>query len=597
MELSEDTLLGRVCAKMVEGGLITKEQLEVAETEAIKEKKPMKEIVSDIAVIGPDEMASFLEEHLDIPRVELADYAPEPEALGALSAEVAKEHGILPLFEIEGMLTVAMANPFDVFELDRLSTELGWSLEPALASPSDDVAEAIQERYSQIEEAGAPAAGAKTQVEAEALAEAETEAEAPGGEAEAAIEDLPAVEVTEPPAAGAIELDRLAVADDETVRTVISQIVSEAAAESATSVHLEPRKDEFHVLFRKGGELSVAASAAKALESRLVGKLLAMAGLAGSQGRGVRNGSLRLVVDDRERSVGISSCSTRAGERLVISLTEASDEPLALKELGMDEDDTYKLEFLLQQTNGLILIGGPVGAGKTTTLFSCLAAVTSPMKTVFAVTEGMEYSCEPINHVVLSSDPSYSLTAVLRSLPEQDMDVVGVDEVRGIEAASLLVKIAQSGTLALGTILARDSCAAPATLNWYGIEPVSLASALLGAVGQTRVRKICQDCKVEDSSEQAVKAMASLNGAKAYKGAGCKKCNGSGFRGSLVIFEVMVVEDELRAAVAADKPEGDIRKTAKAAGMSTMRQCGLRRVAEGLTSVEEVRQATRHGGA
>lgn len=588
MELSEDTLLGRVCGRMVEGGLITREQLDAAQDWAAKTDKPLKEIVAGIALIGPDDMGQFLEEQLDVPRVDLASYSPEPDALKSLPVEVAREHGILPLFEIEGMVTVVMANPLDIFELDQLSESLGVSLEPALPE-GGDVAQAIDQAYSEIP---APAPAPEIDLDRQPLAEVAAKAEPETPETAETSLRVPGSSAGEP-----IELDTLAIADDETVKMLIGRIVNEASARGASAIHIEPRKELFHLLFRINGELTEIASAAKALESRLVSKLLAMARVDGPDGRGIRNGRLVLVVGDREAEVGISSCSTSAGQRVVIMLNIATHEPMSLADLGMYEEDRTRLESLLRQPDGLILVGGPIHAGKTATLFACLKSVAGPGKNIVAVTEGMEFADEAINQIVLSSDPSYTAPAVLRSLPEQDIDTLGLDEIRSVEVASLICKIAQSGTLAIGATLARDSSAAPATLNWYGLEPVSLASALTGAVGQTAARKICPNCRVEDTSELAMKAMEPFGGVQAFTGTGCDACNGTGMSGSVIIYEVMVVDEATRRAIASDKPENEIRKAAKEAGMTSMRRSGLRRAAEGLVSVAEVRRATRHGGA
>jgi len=586
VELSEDTLLGRVCGKMVETGLITREQLDAAYDWAGKTEKPVKEIVAGIALIGPEDMGQFLEEQLDVPRVDLTSYSPEPDALRSVPADVARDHGILPLFEIEGMLTVVMANPFDVFELDELSGQLGVSLEPAL--PADgDVAESIEAAYAELVAQPAPSVDIEGQPLAEMAAKAEPET-VEAGEV--------SLHVPKTATGGSIELDTLAVADDETVKTLIGQIVNEASSRAASAIHIEPRRDSFHLLFRIDGKLVEVASAAKALESRLVAKLLSMARVDGETSRGIRNGRLTLVVDDREAQVGISSCSTSAGQRVVVTLSVTTQEPMSLADLGMYDEDRMKVESLLQQSGGLILIGGPVHAGKTATLFACLKMMAEPAKNVVAVTEGMEYADESVNQIVLSSDPSYTAPAVLRSLPEQDIDAIGLDEIRSVEVASLICKIAQSGALAIGTTLARDSSAAPATLNWYGLEPVSLASALTGVIGQTAVRTICPSCKTEDTSELARKMMEPMGGITTYAGAGCGQCDGTGMAGSMIIYEVMVVDEATRRAIAADKPEDEIRKAAKEAGMTSMRQCGLRRASEGLVSVAEVRRATRHGG-
>ena len=590
VELSEDTLLGRVCVAMIADGLITREQLDAAEEWAAKTDKPLKEIVAGIALIGPEDMGAFLEEKLDVPRVDLASYSPEPEAVRALPRELAGAHGILPLFEIEGMLTVVMANPMDIFELDALSRQLGVSLEPALAD-GGDVAQAIEEAYAQVPEPEPEVE--PVDIDDRPLAEIAAKPEARAID----VEESGPLTLSTTAMSGPLDLDALAVADDETVKTLIGQIVNEAAAQGATTIHIEPRREMFHLLFRVDGKLSEVASAAKALESRLVGRLLAMAHVNGTNSRGIRNGRLTLVIDDREAQVGISSCSTSAGQRVVINLSTKTEEPKDLTELGLYDDERAKLEFLLQQPSGLVLIGGPVHAGKTATLFACLRSLAAPGKNVFAVTEGMEYGHESINQIVLSSDPSYTAPAVLRSLPEQDVNTLGLDEIRSVEVASLVCKIALSGTLAIGTTLARDSSAAPATLVWYGLEPVSIASALIGAIGQTAVRTICPDCRTEDTSETAVKAMESLGGVAAFKGTGCDECGGSGTRGSMIIHEVMVVDEATRRAIAADKPENEIRKAAKEAGMTSMRASGMRRVAEGLVSVAEVRRATRHGGA
>ncbi len=581
VEMSENTLLGRVFTKMVETGLITKEQLEAAEEHCAKTGKPLKEVIPSIALVTPEDMGSFLEEQLDVPRVDLENYMTEPEALKALPAEVAREHGILPLFEIEGMLTVVLADPLDVFELDALSKEIGLSLEPAL-SAGGDVYETIEECY-----------GAQAEPQPQSDEEEESASLDDDIEPLPDFDDLPVMEVSS--SADGIDLDALAVADDETVKSLIAHIVNAAAAKDASAVHIEPRKQLFHLFFRIGGEMTEIASAASALESRLVARLLKMARLEGSNDRGVRNGDLSLIVDERERQVAISVCTTSAGARVVIDLKERMAAPLPVGLLGMDAETASRLGALLRLPSGLILVGGPLCSGKTTTLFSCLDALTSETKTIFAVTESVEYAEDGINQIVIGSDPSYSFPSVLRSLREQDWDGLGVDEIRELEVASLVAKSGQSG-LTLAATLARDSSAAPSGLIWMGLEPVSLAGVVAGVVSQIPIRLLCDDCKVEDTSEQAQKAMEQLGAPTACVGAGCEKCGGTGYSGREFLYEVLVVDDGIRRAVAVDKPEGDIRSLAKEAGMTTMRQAGLKKAAEGRTSVAEVRRATRHGG-
>ncbi len=570
---------------MVEAGLITKEQLDAAEDHSSKTGKPLKDIIPGIALITARDMGSFLEERLDVPRVDLENYMPEPEALSALPAEVAKKHGILPLFEIEGILTVVLADPLDVFELDALSKEIGWSLEPALAA-SGDVFETIEDCYAEAKTSPADSDEAE---------EAETGLD-DGIEPLQDSEDLPLIEVVAS-GEGTIELDKLAVAGDEVVKGLIGQIVNEASSKGASAVHIEPRKEMFHVFFRVNGDMSEVASAAVALQSRLVATLVKMARLEGSDDCGVRNGRLSLIVDDRERQVGISVCTTSKGSRVVVDLTDSVRKPLALQELGLEPDTASRLESLLAERSGLILLTGPLASGKTTTLFSCLKTLTSGVRTVFAVTEAMEYADDRINQIVLGSDPSYDFASVLRSLREQDCDALGVDEIRELQVASLAAKTAQSDALTLATILSRDASAAPSGLIWMGLDPVSLARALAGVVAQVPVRLICAECRIEDTSEQALKAMEAIGGPRPYTGAGCTKCDGTGYSGVEVLYEVMMVDDGIRRAVALDKPEGDVRSLAKDAGMSSMRQTGMRKVAEGKTSVAEVRRATRHGGA
>jgi len=589
--MTEDTLYGRVCSKMVEAGLITKEQLAAAEEHSAKTGKRLKDIIPGIALITSEDMGRFLEEKLDVPRVDLESYSPEPEAIRALSGDVARENGILPLFEIEGILTVVLADALDVFELDALSRQVGWSLEPAL-SADGNVQETIEACYSDSE-------GGAEQPSAEEAAEGDEEEAVPlNDELEPLpdLEDLPNVEVVTDGMNG-IELDKLAVADDETVKGLIGQIVNEAASRGATSIHIEPRRDLFHLFFRIDGELSEVASAAAALQTRLVSRLMRMARLEGSADQGVRNGGLSLIVDERERAVSISVCATSTGPRVVIGLESLVREPIELARLGFVPEDLTKLQLMLDLPTGFILIAGPLASGKTTTLFSCLASLASSGKSVFAVTERMECAHEAINQIVVGSDPSYRFSSILRSLARQDCDVLGVDEIRDLEVAGLAAKAAKSDMLTLATTLARDATAAPSGLIWMGLEPVSLAQVLSGVIAQVPVRLICEDCKVEDKSEVALKAMEALGGPMPYTGAGCAKCDGTGYKGSAMLYELLVAGDKLRTAVSLDKPEGEIRELAKESGMTSMRLAGLRRVAEGLTSVAEVRRVTRLGGA
>lgn len=582
----EGTITQRLFDALVERRLVTLEQVTHARELHSQTKQPLGQVLVARGLITADDVKEVLEEELGVPHVDLASYAPEPGALRLVPATLAQTKKVLPLFEIEGMLTVAVADPLDVFDMDELAEQLSYELEPVL-SDARDIEDAIKANYGgqQAQEAAAPAAEAPP---------AEPSTEVPAAPAPDEAAELPqaaaAPTMRTAVTGGAIDLDVLAVADATTTVLLMTDILQAAQDTGASHVHVDPGPDEFELVFRVGDELRSIARAAAVFESALSRTARTMAHLS-PDATGPATGRMRVYLRDSEITVGLSILPTVHGERLVLALGGAgTGAPASLEAAGMLEEQRQALAGASKARGGLVLVSGPVSSGRSATYGLILAERRAAGVTALSIEDRVESDSEGVWQVELAPALGLDAAAALGAALRQDADVLGLDELRTASEAHLLLQAAASGRTVVATTVGGDGVGTITRLVRQGVESHSLARRLAAVVSQRLVAVNCEACKTQYVSDlaQDVDFAGQL---LTLRGKGCERCGGTGLGEAIGVFEVLVPGAGLRAAVARGAGEDELRAAAARDGLRPLLENGYRLVAEGVINLEELDRA------
>ncbi len=606
----------RVLDGLVQAGLMTAEQaggvIDAARAASTHEGA----ILMERAYVSPFDVMSVLEHEMGVPQVDLASYAPEDDAIGLVPAPVARSYRALPLFEIEGMLTVAVGDPMDVFGLDSVSRELGLEVEAVLADPVS-VDNALDQYYPA--DAVAPMGAAAVRAETEpaisdevvevsdffeepldqtpAVPVAPIEDSAPS-EAPVAISEAMeqmAAESSGQTGPAAIDLDVLAVADTRKVAVLVADILDNAVARGASRVHLLPYKDDFFLVYRIKGALEKIASAPLSMQGGLVDGFKQFAHLGGVPAARPALGRVRTRIGDKDLVVTVSVVPTISGQRLVVSLSAFKPQPRGLEDLGVSEAEARALRAMVERGRGILLVCAPVAGGASATYYALLAHAASAGKTVYSVEQSIEHEIPAVAQVMIEPG-GLSSAAYIAAGMRQDTDVIAVDGLRSVEDVHLAVEAAGMGKLVVATFPAADIASGVWRMLELGAEPHSLAAALTLAVGQRLVRLNCPNCSVETDGALAARIPGAPAGLRDKAGSGCPNCGKSGFRGAIAIHEVLPFTEPVRAAVGRASSTADITTAAAAAGMRPLAAAGLLRVKNGEVSAEELNRVLRFTG-
>lgn len=600
----------RVLDSLVTAGLMTAEQVSSVREAAAGRGVHVGVVLAERALVSPIDVVSVLEQEMGVPQVDLSSYAPEEDAIALVPASVARGRKVLPLFEIEGMLTVAVGDPMDVFGLDDVASELGLEVEPVLADGSSFAA-TLEQYYAEGEAAvappPAPVAEEVTEVEASDFFEeamddtpavpvapvaGEVVAEAPQPAAETIEQMAAATAVQTPEGRAAIDLDVLAVADARKVAVLVADIIEDAVARGASRIHLLPYKEDFFLVYRVKGALEKVSSAPLSLQGALVDGFKHYAKLTNVPSTRPALGRVRTRVGDKDRVLTISVVPTISGQRLVVTLAPFRPEPRGFEELGMPEAETRALRAMVERGRGILLVCAPVAGGASTTYYALLAHAASSGKTVYSVEQTTDYEIAAVAQV-MTEPGGPSAAAYIAAGMRQDTDVIAVDGLRTVEDVHLAVEAAGQGKLVIATFPAADIASGVRRMLDLGAEPHSLAAALTLGVGQRLVRLNCPNCSVETDGALAAKIPGAPAGLRDRAGTGCPNCGKTGFRGAIAIHEVLPFTEPVRTVVGRGATEAEIAAAAAAAGMRPLTVPGLSLVKSGQVSAEELNRVLR----
>ncbi len=557
---------------LIKQGLITEAQLQEAIDAQKTDKSHIGEILLKKGLIQEDALATALGTQLLIPYASRASGLLTPQKEQGLEKlvpyEYAKEHLVLPLSHNMNSLTCAIFNPFDLIMIDNLKKMTGCEINFVIATRSDLV-RGVQEFYLAGE-------GANAAMWGRAVERAQTTSAKSQGFGEEKSE-------TE------LSLDKLiARAEEAPVIKLVDLIIRQAIDERASDIHIEPFKDKIEVRYRIDGELYQIPPPAKHLHQPIVSRVKILAKLDIAERRLPQDGRISAKLEDRTVDLRVSTLPTVWGEKVVMRILDKDAVKLELSILGFDAKQLDIMRKALKVPYGLFFVTGPTGSGKSTTLYSCLSEVQYPTKNIMTSEDPVEFRLDGINQVHVRPDIGFTFAEALRSFLRQDPDIIMVGEVRDLETAQICVRAALTGHFVLSTLHTNDAPSAITRLMDIGVPSYLLTPSLTMIVAQRLGRKLCPNCKEAYEPKQEELGDLKLSTDLIYRAKGCDKCSHTGYRGRMVIAEVLLVDDTIKRMIGKNANYTELRDAARQNGMQTLFETGIKKVEEGTTSLDEV---------
>jgi type IV pilus assembly protein PilB len=560
----------RIADVLIEDGLLLPNQLEEAVGIQQKEGGRLLKILTDRQFVTDQDMTVSMGRCLNTPLINLSKLRVPQEVMSLVPRDMAKANKLIPIARLDGKLFVAMVDPTNVLAVDDVKRRVQLEIVPMIAT----------ERAVSDMLAGGHNASNMSQVLKQV---AEDVANAGEVEVQSAKNDE-------------IDLDRLATDSEEApVIKIVNLILVQAVKEKASDIHIEPFQRTLKLRYRLDGDLIVAESPPKALQLAITSRIKILAGLNIAERRVPQDGRFRIKVIGKEVDLRVSILPTAYGEKIVIRILDKAALTGSIDQMGMDQGTLDKFKKAIDAPHGMILVTGPTGSGKTTTLYSVLQELNNPQYNIVTVEDPIEYELTGINQVTVRNDIGLDFASALRSILRQDPDIVMVGEIRDNETADIAVKAALTGHQVLSTLHTNDAAGAITRLDDMGIEPFLISSSVIMACAQRLVRRICTNCREEFVPEPEIferLSMKAPEGAVFYHGTGCERCKGRGYLGRVAIIEALPVSESLRRLIIKRASSAVMKNHAMAEGMRTLRMVGLDKALEGVTTLEEIWRVT-----
>jgi type IV pilus assembly protein PilB len=545
---------------LIKKNILTKEQVSKAQDEAKRLGVSIEKALERIGVISEIDMARIVAESIGVAFMDLDDYLIDPEVIKFMPEAVAKKHKAVPLFKIGKALTVAMVNPQDIVAIDeiRIVTKMD-EVDPVLST--EDMIQRVIDRYYAVL---------------------------------GSVEDIVDVFIKEKPEEQArMAKDFTATAEEPPIIKLVNLLVVQAVRERASDIHIEPEEEKVRVRYRIDGVLHEVKELPKYLQSAIVSRIKVIAKMDIAETRAPQDGRIELKMENKNLDLRVSSFPTVHGENVVLRILDKSTALVGLHELGFANKDLENFNTLIKKPNGIILVTGPTGSGKTTTLYATLAAINSVEKNIITVEDPVEYAIPLVRQTQVNPKAGLTFAGALRSILRQDPDIIMVGEIRDKETAEIAIQASLTGHLVFSTLHTNDAPSALTRLIDMGIEPFLIASSVIGVLAQRLVRVICDKCKEEYSpSVELLKELGLPEATKFYRGKGCTKCKNTGFLGRIGIYELVLLNSEIKDMITAKSSAADIKKKALSLGMRTLFQDGIEKTKNGVTTIEEVLRVT-----
>ena len=550
---------------LYEKGLITREQLDRILKVQKDTDKDLQKVIIELDILKKDEMMFALADEIGVNYVNLNDIHIDPTIVVLIPEEMARRHQLIAIDKDEKKLTIAMANPLDVFAHDELIIRLGYDIESVLAY-GENIDKALDEVFGVTDE---------------------------WDQVIGKIENMPVTVLKDEDREGA-DISTVTKEDEAPVIALINLTILRAVKEKASDIHIEPfGEDTLRVRYRIDGILHDVMSLPRNLHLALVSRIKIMSDLDIAERRMPQDGRIQVNVGGRNINIRVSILPTVMGENAVLRILDPSSILLELDSLGFSPDILPKYLSLIKNPNGIILVTGPTGSGKSTTLYTTLNLLNSTEKKIMTIEDPVEYRLKGISQVQAKPKIGLTFAAGLRSFLRQDPDIMLVGEIRDKETAEIAVQAALTGHIVLSTLHTNDAPSSVIRLIDMGIEPFLISSSVIGIIAQRLVRRICSKCKKEieitPDLEKILDELAiNSNKLTLYKGEGCAYCKDTGYKGRIAIFELMVITENIRDLISINVTTGRLREAAIIEGMCQLRADGIKKICQGLTTIDEV---------
>jgi len=566
-------MAGKLGQMLIADKLISEEQLRKALDLQRKEGGRLGSILVKLGFLDEGKVATVLSKQYGVPAIELSEYKIDPSVTRFIPIEVAQKYQIMPVTRVGSTLTIAMTDPSNVFEIDDIKFMTGYNVEPVVATETA-IREAIAHYYEKSDALQTVIDSFKKHEGSDMLdfvKDAEEDA-VDIAELKQAVEEAPVVKL-------------------------VNLILTEAINRGASDIHIEPYEKALRIRYRVDGVLYDIMQPPMKLRPALCSRIKIMSQLDIAERRLPQDGRIKLRIKDREVDLRVSTLPTLFGEKVVMRILDKSSLVLDLTKLGFEAKALEEFNEAINMPYGMILVTGPTGSGKTTTLYSALSTINKIGVNIITAEDPVEYNLMGINQVQMKEEIGLTFATALRSFLRQDPDIIMVGEIRDLETAEIGVKAALTGHLVLSTLHTNDAPSTITRLLNMGIERFLVSASVILIVAQRLSRKICPKCK----EEEKVSASALVNigfteeeakTVKCFRGKGCPVCGGTGYKGRIALYEVMSVKDEIKEIILEGASASEIKKSAARLGMKTLRMSGLTKVSEGVTSIEEVLRVT-----
>ncbi len=550
--------------KLVERGIIKTAQLEQALGESRKSGLPIKQVLLKLKLVDENVIAQLQAEEMGIPFVELSDYIVDQETLKLIPEALARKHTVIPLFKIGNSLTVAMANPSDIMAIDEVRLKSQHEIETISATPQA-IGKAIDQYYGVTQ----------------------------------SVDDL----VKTIQLGKEIDLDQAdaqtlsRVAEEAPIIKLVNLLLTQAVRENASDIHIEPEETTLAIRFRVDGTLhGIESPPPKALQAAIISRIKVISGMDIAEKRKPQDGRIKIKIEGKEMDIRAATFPTLYGENVVLRLLDQGRILLGLDRIGFSHEVMTGYQHLISRPNGILLVTGPTGSGKTTTLYNTLNSMDRQTKNILTIEDPIEYHLAGIRQSQVNPKAGLTFASGLRSILRQDPDVIMVGEVRDTETAEVAIQSALTGHMVLSTLHTNSATGTLTRLLDMGIEPFLISSSVIGILAQRLVRVICEKCKEPLTPPKELLERLKISdpkGGRFFAGKGCRQCRSTGYSGRVAIFELLVVDDQLRHQILNKASAQEVQKTAQESGMKTLREDGLRKASDGITTLEEVLNVTQ----
>jgi type IV-A pilus assembly ATPase PilB len=549
--------------QLVEKGLLQRVQLEHAEREARRSREPLRRVLIRLGYVTEEVIMIHLADELNIPFISLNNYLIGEDVIRLVPEDLARKYTLIPIFRVDDSLTVAMADPLNIYATDELKLRTKLDVETCLAIESE-IRSGINQYYSVSEDMSKVIQS----LEGEAIDISMDGDEKDVKKLESLVEEAPVIKL-------------------------VNMVFLEAIRQGSSDVHIEPEENLMRIRYRVDGVMHEASTVPRKLQAAITSRIKILSNLDIAERRIAQDGRFHIRVGQRQIDMRVSVVPTIYGENVVVRLLDTTKMMLKLPDLGLNPVHLKAYDAIIRKSYGIVLITGPTGSGKTTTLYASLNQINDVGKNIITIEDPVEYRLAMIRQIQVNPKVELTFASGLRSILRQDPDIIMVGEIRDEETARIAIQAALTGHLVFSTVHTNDSIGAVTRLVDMGIEPFLVSSAAVGFVAQRLVRVLCKECKAPyHPTKEELKILALGEGEpralEIYAPVGCPACRKSGFKGRLAIYEVFTLDEETRAMIVKRVPSEQIKQHAVEHGMKTLKDDGLDKVKQGITSLEEI---------